>query len=81
MMTQFLEFNIKPSVVERVTVFDDLPDGALIDASEISALACRSRASIWRDVHERRLASPIKIGPNATRWRVGDVRKYLKGGE
>jgi predicted DNA-binding transcriptional regulator AlpA len=80
MMTQFLEFNVKPSVVERVTVFDDLPDGALIDVSEISALACRSRASIWRDVKEGRLAQPHKVGPNATRWYVGDARRYLKGG-
>ena len=80
-MSQFLEFNIKPSVVERITVFDDLPDGALTDISEISALACRSRASIWRDVHEGRLAKPHKVGPNATRWYVGAVRSYLKGGE
>jgi predicted DNA-binding transcriptional regulator AlpA len=80
MMTQFLEFNIKPSVVERITVFDDLPDTALTDISEISALACRSRASIWRDVHEGRLTQPHKVGPNATRWNVGDVRRYLKGG-
>ena len=80
-MTQFLEFNTKPSVVERVTVFDDLPDGALADISEISALACRSRASIWRDVNEGRLSQPHKVGPNSTRWYVGDVRRYLKGGE
>ena len=67
-MSKFLEFNIKPTVVERITVFDDLPDGALTDISEISALACRSRASIWRDVHEGRLVKPHKVGPNATRW-------------
>ncbi|MBT5351199.1 MAG: transcriptional regulator [Rhodospirillales bacterium] len=80
-MTEFLEFNIKPHIVERVTVFDDLPDGALTDISEISALACRSRASIWRDVHEGRLSQPHKVGPNATRWYVGAVRRYLNGGE
>ena len=80
-MSQFLEFNIKPSVVERITVFDDLPDGALTDISEIIALACRSRASIWRDVREGRLTQPHKVGPNATRWYVSDVRRYLKGGE
>ena len=80
-MTNLLDFNINPSVVERITVFDDLPDGALTDISEISALACRSRASIWRDVHEGRLTQPHKVGPNATRWYVSDVRCYLKGGE
>jgi predicted DNA-binding transcriptional regulator AlpA len=80
-MTELLDPNTKPSVIERVTVFDDLPDGALTDISEISALACRSRASIWRDVHDGRLAQPHKVGPNATRWYVGDVRNYLKGGK
>jgi predicted DNA-binding transcriptional regulator AlpA len=79
-MTQFLEFNVQPPTIERITVFDDLPNGALIDVSEISALACRSRASIWRDVHDGRLSQPHKVGPNATRWYVGDVRRYLKGG-
>jgi len=79
-MTQFLEFNVQPPTIERITVFDDLPNGDLIDVSEISALACRSRASIWRDVHDGRLSQPHKVGPNATRWYVGDVRRYLKGG-
>jgi hypothetical protein len=65
-MAEFLEFITTPNVVERVTVFDDLPDGALTDISEISTLACRSRASIWRDVHHGRLAQPHKVGPNAT---------------
>ena len=79
-MTPILEFNIKPPIIERITLFDDLPDGALTEISEISALACRSRASIWRDVHDGRLSQPHKVGPNATRWYVGDVRRYLKGG-
>ena len=80
-MTEFQTFNIKPTVVERITVFDVLPDSALTEISEITALACRSRASIWRDVQEGRLASPIKLGPNSTRWRVGDVRRFLEGGK
>lgn len=79
-MPEYLAFNIKHSVVERITVFDDLPDGALTDISEISALACRSKASIWRDVHEGRLSQPHKVGPNATRWYVSEIRRYLKGG-
>ena len=79
-MAEILEFNIKPNVVERITVFDDLPDSALVNVSEIQALAGRSRASIWRDVREGRLAQPHKVGPNSTRWYVRDVRRYLNGG-
>lgn len=78
-MADILSFNIKPNVVDRITVFDDLPDSALTDVFEISALACRSRASIWRDVQAGRLAPPVRIGPNAVRWRVGDVRRFLAG--
>mgnify|MGYP003985864137 FL=1 len=80
-MTPYPEYHAKPIVSERIAMFDDLPDGALTDISEISALACRSRASIWRDVHEGRLSQPHKVGPNATRWYVGAVRRYLNGGE
>lgn len=79
-MTEFLAFNTKPHVVERMSTFDDMPESALVGVHEISALACRSPASIWRDVQEGRLSRPIKLGPNATRWTVGDVRSYLKGG-
>jgi prophage regulatory protein len=71
---------IKSALVDRLSVFDSLPDSALVDVLEISALAGRSRASIWRDVHDDRLAPPIKIGPNTTRWRVRDVRRFLAGG-
>jgi predicted DNA-binding transcriptional regulator AlpA len=80
-MTTTTNHTTKQADVGRITVFDDLPDGALTDISEISALACHSRASIWRDVHEGRLTQPHKVGPNATRWYVSDVRRYLNGGE
>ncbi|MBT4934460.1 MAG: transcriptional regulator [Rhodospirillaceae bacterium] len=69
----------KQTATDRICGFDDLPDGALTEVSEISFLARRSRASIWRDVNHGRLAKPHKVGPNATRWYVGDVRLYLKG--
>jgi predicted DNA-binding transcriptional regulator AlpA len=65
---------------DHVSAFDDLPETALISVHEITALACRSRASIWRDVKAGRLPKPIAIGPQARRWRVADVRAYLKGG-
>ena len=71
--------NVKPALIDHLSAFDSLPNSALIDVHEISALAMRSHASIWPDVNEGRLASPIKLGPNATRWRVGDVRSFLSG--
>jgi len=63
---------------ERVRNFDNLPDDALLDVRDVGILASRSRASLWRDVKSGRLPQPIAIG-GAKRWRVEDVRAYLKG--
>ena len=79
-MSDLITFHMKPNVVDRVSKFDTLPPSALMDISEISALACRSNASIWRDVKAGRLAKPRKIGPGAARWTTEEVRDYLKGG-
>lgn len=65
----------------RVQQFDALPDSALLGVHELVALGFGSRATIWRDVQSKRLPQPVKIGPNRSRWRVGDVRQRLKGGE
>jgi predicted DNA-binding transcriptional regulator AlpA len=65
---------------DHITFFDGLPDAALVDVHTIAALAKRSRASLWRDVQSGRLPPPVAIGPKTRRWRVADVRAYLKGG-
>jgi predicted DNA-binding transcriptional regulator AlpA len=66
-------------LTKTLKLFDLLPDTAFIDLKVVSVICDRSPSSIQRDVKEGRLASPIKIGPNAVRWRVGDVRRFLKG--
>ncbi|MGY8985511.1 MAG: helix-turn-helix transcriptional regulator [Sphingomonadales bacterium] len=70
---------IQTNVVERIAAFGGLPDSALLSINEISALASRSNASIWRDVKAGRLPKPLKIGAGSSRWLVGDVRRYLNG--
>ena len=65
----------------RVQHFDTLPDSALMNVGEVSLLSGKSIATLWRDVQAERIAHPIKVGPNSTRWRVGDVRRFLEGGE
>jgi len=67
------------SLGSRLTNFDQLPNSALLTVNEIVFLASRSRTSIWRDVKNCRLPKPTAIGPQARRWRVGDVRMYLDG--
>ena len=65
----------------KLALFDSMPDTAFVDINLVSALLDRSHASVWRDVKAGRLASPFKIGVRSTRWRVGDVRRILEGGE
>jgi predicted DNA-binding transcriptional regulator AlpA len=67
--------------LKRVRDFDQLPASALLDLKEIKFLSGRSSASLWRDVIRGSLPRPISIGPNSSRWRVADVRIFLKGEE
>ena len=63
----------------RIQNFSQLPDNALLSSREINQLTGRSRTSIWRDVMRGLLAEPVKIGPQAVKWRVSDVRHFLNG--
>jgi predicted DNA-binding transcriptional regulator AlpA len=63
----------------RLGQFNDLPCEALLSAKEVVFLSGRSRTSLWRDVRRGNLAKPVRIGPNAMRWRVADVRQFLNG--
>ena len=67
-------------LTQKLVLFDHLPDSSFIDIKVVCALCDRSPSSIQRDVKAGRLGAPVKIGPNAVRWRVGDVRRFLKGG-
>ena len=67
-------------LAKRLEQFDVLPETAFVDNKLVCAVLDRSPSSIQRDVKAGRLAAPVKIGPNAVRWRVGDVRRFLEGG-
>ena len=67
-------------LAEKILLFNILPDDAFTDIKVVCAVCDRSPSSVLRDVKAGRLASPIKIGPNAVRWRVGDVRSFPEGG-
>ena len=63
----------------RISNFNNLPDTALISATELMALSGRSRTSLWRDVSRGSLSKPKKIGPRSVRWQALDVRQFLNG--
>ena len=58
-------------ILER---FPFLPDDALVSVDVVCALKGRCRASIWRDIKAGRVPAPVKVGPNCTRFRVGDLK-------
>ena len=59
--------------------FDSMPATACVTINEVATITSRSRASIYRD-HDAGLLPFLKLG-KSTRIRVGDLRKYLAGGE
>jgi predicted DNA-binding transcriptional regulator AlpA len=66
-------------LAKKLEQFDVLPENAFVDNKVVCAVCDRSPSSIQRDVRAGRLAPPVKIGPNAVRWRVGAVRQFLDG--
>lgn len=64
---------LKPSL----SGFDALPNSAFVDVATVAALLGCSRNTVWRKAKAGTLASPIKTGPNSTRWKVGAIRDYL----
>ncbi len=70
----------KPGAIPQAIInFDSLPDAARVDIRVVTTVAGRSPASIWRDVAAGRMPAPVKVGPRATRWIVGELRRYLAG--
>lgn len=66
-----------PTISPSLAAFDSLPDAALIDVSTCAALLGCSRNTVWRRAATGALPKPLKVSPQQTRWRVGDVRKAL----
>ena len=62
---------------EDISKFDALPDTALLRVQAVCELLGASTSTCWRWARTGRLPRPVKIGPQATRWRVGDLRKHI----
>lgn len=55
--------------------FDSLPNSAYVRLPTVAALRSSSPATVWRHVKAGLLPAPVKLGPNITAWRVGDLRR------
>lgn len=60
--------------------FDELPDSAFIRLNQLlsNAVAPFSAATVWRRVQEGTFPEPVRISPQVTAWRVGDIREWQK---
>jgi predicted DNA-binding transcriptional regulator AlpA len=57
--------------------FDSLPDSAHVRLPVVAAWRSSSPATVWRHVKAGLLPAPVKLGPNTTAWRVGDLRRAM----
>ncbi|MBN9695935.1 MAG: transcriptional regulator [Zoogloea sp.] len=64
-------------ILQALKAFEVAPDCARVALPVVCAVASRSPASVWRDVKAGRLPAPVKMGPNCSRWIVGDLRRAL----
>lgn len=57
--------------------FDDLPNAAMASDVDLAELFNVNRVTIWNWAKSGRLPAPKKLGPNTTRWNVGEVRAAI----
>ena len=60
--------------------FDTLPASAHVRLPVVAALYSVGPATVWRWVKAGRLPAPVKLGPNTTAWRVGELRRVMAQG-
>lgn len=71
--------NKSASVAQAIERFDTLPDDARVRVPIVAALFGQSVASTWRHARAGLIPKPLKTGPRATTWHVGDLREHLRG--
>lgn len=60
--------------LSALTDFDNLPDAAFVRPPVVAALFSVSMATVWRWTKAGHIPAPVKLGPNSTGWRVGELR-------
>jgi prophage regulatory protein len=60
--------------------FDDLPDSSFVRLNQLlsTAVIPFSAATAWRRVREGKFPQPVRVSPQITAWRVGEIRQWLK---
>ncbi len=63
-----------------VVAFDELPDSAFVRLNQLlsTSVIPFSAATAWRRVRAGTFPQPVRVSPQVTAWRVGEVRQWLK---
>lgn len=60
---------------------DLMPDSALLRLPPILALCQCGRSTWFMWMNQGHAPQPVRIGPRAVAWRVGDIRAFMAGRE
>ncbi len=64
----------------QISKFENLPDEARVSAETFSVLLDVHLNTVWRRAKsDPSFPKPIKLGSRCTRFRVGDIRNFMKG--
>ena len=69
--------SIPTFIAPSLAHFDTLPESAHVRLPVVAALHSVGPATVWRWVKSGRLPPPVKLGPNTTAWRVGELRRAM----
>jgi|AntAceMinimDraft_1070359.scaffolds.fasta_scaffold02392_3 predicted DNA-binding transcriptional regulator AlpA len=63
-----------------LVAFDKLPDSAFVRLNQLlsTSVIPFSAATAWRRVREGTFPQPVRVSPQVTAWRVGEIRQWLK---
>lgn len=65
---------------KKVAEFDTLPDSALVSIRTVAGVTGVHINTAWRRIQQDpRYPKPIRLSARCTRFKVGDVRSYIKG--
>ena len=73
------------AIAATIPAFDQLPDTAFLREAQLvkkpnnpAPVVPVSASTLWRWVRTGQFPAPLKIGPNITAWKVGDIRQWMQ---
>lgn len=66
--------------IGQLVHFDELPDSALVRLNQllVSRVVPFSASTAWRRIRDGTFPQPIRLSPQITAFRVGEIRQWLR---